>query len=259
MMKDGEFAIYLGKEYSAGEIEKGKIVLRSTDIEDVKNGFEPCKPFNIRYVEDKIVCIKFVNSSEITEYYILRTIAIYKGFEFEVVEETEDKLSIVTMIGDYRDQNAFVVKARISDNLEPTESKKAVSLINSYGDDALEMFKEGKGADEVKKIVEGGRKTPSEIARSWQGKEKYPGIDDYVDITVKKGTVLYRGEPNGTEYFTTLDAIEQSGRDATKLFEGLQVEKNPKYGYRVEMQGYVFNEDVASAYGIANANPQFGK
>ena len=103
MMKDGEFAIYLGKEYSAGEIEKGKIVLRSTDIEDVKNGFEPCKPFNIRYVEDKIVCIKFVNSSEITEYYILRTMAIYNGFEFEVVEETEDKLSIVAMGGDYRE------------------------------------------------------------------------------------------------------------------------------------------------------------
>ena len=102
-MKDGEFAIYLGKEYSAGEIEKGKIVLRSTDIEDVKNGFEPCKPFNIRYVEDKIVCIKFVNSSEITEYYILRTMAIYKGFEFIVDEETEDMLSIVAMGGDYRD------------------------------------------------------------------------------------------------------------------------------------------------------------
>ena len=42
------------------------------------------------------------------------------------------------------------------DNLEPTETKKAVSLINSYGDDALEMFKEGKSFDEVKKIVEGG-------------------------------------------------------------------------------------------------------
>lgn len=24
------------------------------------------------------------------------------------------------------------------------------------------------------------------------------------------------------------------------------------------MQGYLFNEDVASAYGITNANPQFG-
>ena len=101
-MKDGKYAIYLGKEYSAGEIEKGKIVLRSTDIEDVKNGFEPCKPFNIRYVEDKIVCMKYVNSSEITEYYILRTMAIYKGFEFQVDEETEDMLSIVAMGGDCR-------------------------------------------------------------------------------------------------------------------------------------------------------------
>ena len=101
-MKDGEFAIYLGKEYSAGEIEKGKIVLRSTDIEDVKNGFEPCKPFNIKYIEDKIVCMKFVNSSEITEYYRIRTKAIYKGFEFQVDEETEDMLSIVAMGGDCR-------------------------------------------------------------------------------------------------------------------------------------------------------------
>ena len=101
-MKDGEFAIYLGKEYTAGETQEGKIVLRSTDIEDVKNGFEPCKPFNIRYVEDKIVCMKFVNSSEITEYYILRTMAIYKGFEFIVDEETEDMLSIVAMGGDCR-------------------------------------------------------------------------------------------------------------------------------------------------------------
>ena len=46
--------------------------------------------------------------------------------------------------------------ARIIDNLEPTEAKKAVSLINSYGDEALEMFKEGKSFDEVKKVVEGG-------------------------------------------------------------------------------------------------------
>ena len=74
-MKDGKYAIYLGNEYTAGETQEGKIVLRSTDIEDVK----------------------------ITEYYRIRTMAIYKGFEFEIVEETEDKLSIVTMIGDYRD------------------------------------------------------------------------------------------------------------------------------------------------------------
>ena len=46
--------------------------------------------------------------------------------------------------------------AKIIDNLEPSEAKKAVNLINSYGNEALELFKEGKGADEVKKIVEGG-------------------------------------------------------------------------------------------------------
>ena len=110
-----------------------------------------------------------------------------------------------------------------------------------------------------RRVGKSGSKTPSEIARSWQGTGKYPGIDEYVDITIDKGTILYRGEPNGTEYFTTLDAIEQSSRDATKLFEGLQVEKNPIHGYRGEMQGYIFNENVASAYGITKANPQFGK
>ena len=46
--------------------------------------------------------------------------------------------------------------AKIIDNLEPAEAKKAVNLINSYGDEAFDLFKEGKGADEVKKIVEGG-------------------------------------------------------------------------------------------------------
>jgi len=39
--------------------------------------------------------------------------------------------------------------------------------------------------------------------------------------------VVYRGEPNGTEYFTTKSAIERSGANATKVFEGLQVEKTP--------------------------------
>ncbi len=60
----------------------------------------------------------------------------------------EDGLKLAEKYGDRPCKNI--------DNLEPTEAKKAVSLINSYGDDALEMFKEGKSFDEVKKIVEGG-------------------------------------------------------------------------------------------------------
>ena len=101
--------------------------------------------------------------------------------------------------------------------------------------------------------------TPSQLARSWQGAGDYMGVDEYVDTPIHKGRILYRGEPNGTEYFTTLEAVEQSGRNATTLFEGLQVQAHPKFGYRGEMGGYLFNEEVAAAYGITNANPQFGK
>ncbi len=36
--------------------------------------------------------------------------------------------------------------------------------------------------------------SPSDQAKSWQGKGKYPGVDDYVEVTVNKGTVLYRIE-----------------------------------------------------------------
>ena len=104
-----------------------------------------------------------------------------------------------------------------------------------------------------------GAKKPSEIAKSWQGSGKYPGIDKYKDITLKQGKIVYRGEPNGTEYFTTKSAIERSGRNATKIFEGLQVEKNPIHGYRGTMQGYKVIKDVNVAFGITKANPQFGK
>ena len=70
--------------------------------------------------------------------------------------------------------------------------------------------------------------------------------------------ILYRGEPNGTEYFTTLDAVEGSGRNATTLFEGLQVKPHPIYGFRGQVSGYRFTKTVTVGYGQALANPQFG-
>lgn len=100
--------------------------------------------------------------------------------------------------------------------------------------------------------------SPSSTAQSWQGSDDYPGIDNYTDITVHKGTVLYRGEPNGSEYFTTLDAVEGSGRNAQTLFEGLQVKPHDVYGYRGEVSGYMFTKNVTGGYGITGANPQYG-
>ncbi|AND80428.1 hypothetical protein A0O21_04370 [Streptococcus pantholopis] len=100
--------------------------------------------------------------------------------------------------------------------------------------------------------------SPTKEAQSFQGKGKYPGIDSYTDIKLKKGIVLFRGEPNGTEYFTTEQAIAKSDFNATKLFEGLQVEEHPIFGYRNKMGAYIVNEEIDAAYGIVRANSQFG-
>ena len=102
-MKNGKFAMYLGKEYTSGKDKNGKIILRSTDIKDVEKGFELCEPFLYKNNTKKIVCVKFVDRSEVEAYYRLNTKAVYKGFEFEVVEEKEEEISIVSMTGDYRD------------------------------------------------------------------------------------------------------------------------------------------------------------
>lgn len=123
------------------------------------------------------------------------------------------------------------------------------------GEEWCRYFREKYGVDNV--IWENA--TPSQLARSWQGTGQYTGVDSYTDTVVKKGTILYRAEPNGTEYFTTKSAIQNSGNNAELLFKGLQVKEHRLYGYRKQMQGYKFNEDIESAYGIVTANPQFGK
>lgn len=136
-----------------------------------------------------------------------------------------------------------------------TSESKSIVDSKYLGEDWCRYFREIYGTENV--VWENA--TPSQLARSWQSTGKYIGVDGYIDVSIQKGNILYIGEPYGTKYFTTLDAIEQSGRDARVIFEGLQVEKNPIHSYRGEMQGYIFNDEVAGAYGITNANPQFGE
>ncbi|MFT3984213.1 MAG: hypothetical protein QM697_09900 [Lachnospiraceae bacterium] len=49
-----------------------------------------------------IICIKLVEKTEIKEFYRIRTKAIYANYEFEVVDEKDEMISIVTMVGDYQ-------------------------------------------------------------------------------------------------------------------------------------------------------------
>lgn len=96
-MKDGQFAVYRGVEYSAGYEGNGLVLLRSTDPKTLKNGFR-------KYIKQNgdVIYVKRVKESKLTEYYTIRTKAIYMGYELEVVDEKDDTVSIVAMGGDYR-------------------------------------------------------------------------------------------------------------------------------------------------------------
>ena len=96
-MKKGNFAIFEGKEYSADYIKGKGIVLRSESPEDLARGFKPYTGYN-----KKIICIKFVTKNELEEFFKIKPIALYAGYEFEVVEESNNMISIVTMTGDYQ-------------------------------------------------------------------------------------------------------------------------------------------------------------
>ena len=105
--------------------------------------------------------------------------------------------------------------------------------------------------------------SPSEIAQSWQGSFPYVGIDKYRNITLKKGKVIYVGEPYPTGYATTKSAVDRINGDSRKLFEGLQVKPYWEDGmdaaeYRSKMMAYELIEDTTVAFGITKANPQFG-
>ncbi len=100
--------------------------------------------------------------------------------------------------------------------------------------------------------------SPSNLAWGDQGDEVYTGRDSYVDINMHKGDVICRGEPGGKEFFTSLDAVESSGRDRTTLFKGLQVKAHKDYGYRHRVSVFRFTRTVTVGYGKALANPKYG-
>ncbi len=102
-MQEVNYAIYLGKEYLSGKGFDGKIVLRSTSLEDIEKGFEECKPFNFKNGKQRIVCLKFVNLSDVEAYYTKSTKAIYAGYEYDIVEEKGNQIKIVPAQTNSRD------------------------------------------------------------------------------------------------------------------------------------------------------------
>ena len=150
-----------------------------------------------------------------------------------------------------RGLNGVDTRFNISGNKIRSNSNNSVPY---YGEEWCRYFRETYGNENV--VWENA--TPSQLARSWQGGGRYPGIDDWKSQTYQKGDILYRGELNGTEFFTTREAIEAVGANKEALFEGLQVEPHPTLGYRSEKQGYQFKEGIEGAESLCIANTDYG-
>ena len=87
-------------------------------------------------------------------------------------------------------------------------------------------------------------RSASAFARSVQGTPKYPGIDRFKDITLKKGTILYSGFPGQTAFYTTASALRRAGNNAATLFKGLQLREHRNLGYRTRVAAYEVIEDT---------------
>jgi RHS repeat-associated protein len=100
-------------------------------------------------------------------------------------------------------------------------------------------------------------RTPSAYARSMQGTSKYPYVDRFKDITLKKGTVVFSGSPGQTAFYTTQSALRRSGGSAETLFKGLQVRRH-QTGYRSRIAAYEVVADTPAAFGLALRNTDHG-
>ena len=99
---------------------------------------------------------------------------------------------------------------------------------------------------------------PSRIARIFQGTTKYPGVDRFRDILLKRGTILYGAFPGQSAFYTTASALRRSGRSADALFDGLQLATSSKYPRRTSVAAYELIEDTPAAFGLAIANAEYG-
>lgn len=94
-------------------------------------------------------------------------------------------------------------------------------------------------------------------AAGWQGKGAYPGVDEWENVTLAKGTRVHAGEPGVSGFFASDSAAASVGHDATALNQGLQIA--PRNGaFRPGLTEFELTSDVTVGRSIASANPQFG-
>src|SRR5690242_15225141 len=96
-MRNETYAMYKGKEYPVGIKVDGTIVLCSDNEEDILLGFQKYEKKNVHTKVKAVKYMKYVKRSEVDAVYSEKTIANYKGHEFEVRRENEDSYLISSM------------------------------------------------------------------------------------------------------------------------------------------------------------------
>jgi RHS repeat-associated protein len=99
---------------------------------------------------------------------------------------------------------------------------------------------------------------PSALARSMQGTARYPNVDRFRNIVLKKGTLVYGGFPGQGAFYTTARSLRRAGASAAKLWDGLQVAAHDTLPPRARMAAYEIVEDTQAAFGLALANTANG-
>jgi hypothetical protein len=91
-----------------------------------------------------------------------------------------------------------------------------------------------------------------------QGNDRFPGIDRFKDITLKKGTFVYAGFPGQGYFYTTHSAIRRAGNSALALNRGLQIAPHRSKPLRARYAVYEVLDDTPAAFALTIANPKYG-
>jgi filamentous hemagglutinin len=95
------------------------------------------------------------------------------------------------------------------------------------------------------------------IAKEAQIKAGF-NADQWGMVKIPKGSIIYGGHPDQSNYYTGLSTIEQSAYNKASLWESLQVRPHPTMGLRNQIAMYQVNDDIIVASGDVLANPQYG-
>ncbi len=109
-------------------------------------------------------------------------------------------------------------------------------------------------------------RNPAAVARSWQGKTPYTGVDSYTNVVVKKNTVFYTLYPHGDApgNYLVKSSVVLGARSAREYNDSVQVAHKENWKHRdarpmrTKVHGYTLTKDICMAISTAKNNPHLG-